>query len=310
MPSAQTALTVQNDPQSGSDAQNNGATQLAGFKAAAAEHGLSTLLNGGISNALGDQSNATGVQIAVSSNTTGGPPQSLLAGSLLAAANAISESSEAGSLQNVEASLPGIGQKPSDGQHAALGPETPAPAANPIVDAQTGQIQAGGAAFVTTANTTVVGAQASTGSQAATQGILAHAPVEQVAIHIAKAAADNVNRINIQLDPADLGRVDVKMEVGHDGRVLATIAADRPATLDMLQRDAAGLQRALQDAGLNADGQSLSFSLRQDSGQANGNSGQGTGNSNQSLADAGSTVTVAPQTMINRADDVGLDIRV
>jgi flagellar hook-length control protein FliK len=44
--------------------------------------------------------------------------------------------------------------------------------------------------------------------------------------------------------------------------------ADSQSTLDMLQKDSGGLQRALQDAGLSADSNSLQFSLR-DNGQQN-----------------------------------------
>ena len=42
----------------------------------------------------------------------------------------------------------------------------------------------------------------------------------------------------------------------------AVITADRADTLDLLQRDARILQNALQDAGLQADGNSLSFELK------------------------------------------------
>jgi hypothetical protein len=42
------------------------------------------------------------------------------------------------------------------------------------------------------------------------------------------------------------------------------IAADRPETLDVLQRDSRALERSLQDAGLRLADQGLNFSLRQD----------------------------------------------
>ena len=90
------------------------------------------------------------------------------------------------------------------------------------------------------------------------------APSEQVALHVARAAADGDNNIRIQLQPGDLGTVDVRLHLGADGRVTAAIAADRQETLELLQRDAAGLERALQDAGLRPTDTSLSFSLRGD----------------------------------------------
>jgi flagellar hook-length control protein FliK len=86
--------------------------------------------------------------------------------------------------------------------------------------------------------------------------------IEQVSVDIRKAIETGNDRINIQLRPASLGRIEVRLELAIDGRVQAMISADRPETLDMLQRDARGLERALQDAGLRADSHSLSFNLR------------------------------------------------
>jgi flagellar hook-length control protein FliK len=89
-----------------------------------------------------------------------------------------------------------------------------------------------------------------------------HPVVTQVAAHIAQAAADGTDRINIRLSPHELGRIDVKLDFGPDGRVQAVFAAERPQTMELLQRDARDLERALQDAGLRADSGSLSFNLR------------------------------------------------
>ena len=89
---------------------------------------------------------------------------------------------------------------------------------------------------------------------------------DQVAVQITKAAADGLDKISIQLKPESLGRIDVQLQVTHDGRVNATIGAHRQDTLDLLQRDSRSLERALNDAGLRADAGSLSFNL---SGQGN-----------------------------------------
>ncbi|HYB11446.1 MAG TPA: flagellar hook-length control protein FliK [Alphaproteobacteria bacterium] len=86
--------------------------------------------------------------------------------------------------------------------------------------------------------------------------------VEQVAMHIAKAASDGVNHIQIQLSPQNLGGIEVHLDVGHDGHVLAAVSADRPDTLNLLRHDAQGLEQALKNAGLRADAGGLSFSLR------------------------------------------------
>ena len=60
-----------------------------------------------------------------------------------------------------------------------------------------------------------------------------------------------------------------------DGRISATIIADSKDTLDMLQRGARDLTKALNDAGLQADSQNLNFSLRENNQQQAGNGGSG-----------------------------------
>lgn len=91
---------------------------------------------------------------------------------------------------------------------------------------------------------------------------------QQIALHIQKAAAEGHDRLTVQLRPADLGRIDVQLDFGKDGTLRAMVTADNAGTLDMLQRDARGLERALQDAGLKTDANGLSFSLRDQGGQA------------------------------------------
>lgn len=87
--------------------------------------------------------------------------------------------------------------------------------------------------------------------------------IEQVHVAIARANNAEIDRITIQLEPADLGRVDVTMDIRRDGATQLIIAADRRETLEMLQRDARGLERLLQESGVKADAGSMEFNLRQ-----------------------------------------------
>ncbi len=90
---------------------------------------------------------------------------------------------------------------------------------------------------------------------------------EQVAVQIRRAVAAGNDRISIRLHPAELGRVQVRLEVADDGHVRALITAERAETLDLMQRDLRGLERALQDAGLKTDSGSLSFTLQDQQGE-------------------------------------------
>lgn len=142
-------------------------------------------------------------------------------------------------------------------------------------------------------------------------------PGIQVAMHLSKAMQKGIDRMTISLDPAELGRVQVRLEVGHDGRAIAMVAAERPETLDLLQKDARSLERALQEAGLETDGNSLNFSLSHsdqqdgalaDSSHNDGENGKGTGAGNSEINDetlAGEGDTL-PQVVSNRALDISV----
>lgn len=92
------------------------------------------------------------------------------------------------------------------------------------------------------------------------------APNEQVAVHLNRMAKSGTSQYDLQLHPAELGRVDIRLEINKDGAVQATITADNQQAFDMLQKDSRSLERALQQAGLQTDSGSLSFSLRGDNG--------------------------------------------
>jgi flagellar hook-length control protein FliK len=85
---------------------------------------------------------------------------------------------------------------------------------------------------------------------------------DQVTVQIDKQVKDGADTIKIALKPVELGSIEIKLEVGADGKVSATVTADKPETLAILQKDAKGLEKALGDAGLKPDANALSFNLR------------------------------------------------
>lgn len=87
-------------------------------------------------------------------------------------------------------------------------------------------------------------------------------PNNAIAMQIAKHVAKGVSTFEIRLDPPEMGRIDVKLELAQDGRVNAHLAVEKPETLDLLQRDAKALEQALRDAGLDANADTLNFSLQ------------------------------------------------
>jgi flagellar hook-length control protein FliK len=135
---------------------------------------------------------------------------------------------------------------------------------------------------------------------------------EQIAVQVAKAVQSDSNRITIQLKPESLGRIDVQLDIRHDGHVAASIAADKQETLDWLRRDAAHLDQALKDAGLKTDSGSLSFNLReQRTADQFGERGSGrrTQGSTQSQSEVG-TDPASPPTAVWRRAAGGVDVSV
>lgn len=97
-------------------------------------------------------------------------------------------------------------------------------------------------------------------------------PLNGLAVDIALKAAGGNSRFEIRLDPAELGRIDVRLDVDKHGQVTSHLTVERPATLDMLRRDAQQLQQALEDAGLKTGDGGLQFSLRDQSSGGQGDS--------------------------------------
>lgn len=87
-------------------------------------------------------------------------------------------------------------------------------------------------------------------------------PLAQLAAQIAARHRAGHSRFEIRIDPPELGRVDVRLDMGQDGSVTTRMVVERAETLDLLQRDARALERALGEAGLDAQEGSLQFSLK------------------------------------------------
>jgi flagellar hook-length control protein FliK len=125
---------------------------------------------------------------------------------------------------------------------------------------------------------------------------------------VAKVKAGD-KHFDIRLDPPDAGQVDVHLSVASDGRAQAHVVADKPQTLEILQRDSASLHRALKDAGLDLGNNSLNFSLK---GQERGEGGAPSYTPRtSSLRTTETAIAAGPHSFTSsRAADGRLDIRV
>ena len=93
--------------------------------------------------------------------------------------------------------------------------------------------------------------------QAQAQAPAVAVPLSGLAVEITAQAHAGRNHFEIRLDPPDLGRINVKLDVDHNGNVRTHLVVDRADTLDLLKRDASSLERALQQAGLKTSDHAL-----------------------------------------------------
>ncbi|WP_417518071.1 flagellar hook-length control protein FliK [Minwuia sp.] len=135
----------------------------------------------------------------------------------------------------------------------------------------------------------------------------AQPPAQQLGLSIARGAREGMDRIEIQLHPSELGRVDVRMELGHDGRIMAVVSAERSETLEQLRRDVHQLERALADAGFDTDSDSFQFQDR-DQRQASGGRGPDGGEPDLTDGDIPHPSAIAARTL--HFDGLGVDISV
>ena len=134
-----------------------------------------------------------------------------------------------------------------------------------------------------------------------------------------RARRPGSSQFDIRLDPPELGRIEVQLNVDSNGQVISHITADRQDTLNLLQSQQPQLQQALEQAGLKTSDSAMQFSLRDQSfagqQQQNQNFAQN-GNNSQSNTQQ----IVIPDSSLSSVDTAqiysrlnlrgGLDIRV
>lgn len=93
---------------------------------------------------------------------------------------------------------------------------------------------------------------------------------KQVNVNITRALKAGENQFAMRMDPPELGRVSVKMTFLANGLVKAQVMAERPETLEMLQREIKGLERAVESGGHKSEPGGISFSLDSGNGESAG----------------------------------------
>lgn len=92
----------------------------------------------------------------------------------------------------------------------------------------------------------------------------------RMGVQIARRLAQGSDELTVRMDPAELGRIQVRLAFDDQGALRAVVAADSASVIEAMRRDLADITRALTDAGVRADGQSFRF----DRGGQDGSQGQ------------------------------------
>ena len=130
-----------------------------------------------------------------------------------------------------------------------------------------------------------------------------------LAVEISAKSQSGAKQFDIRLDPPELGRVEVRLSIDSAGKASAHLSADQPQTLDLLQKDASVLTRALRDAGLDMSQASLNFSLRQQAQGQQGGEQRGHGRAGRNHLTATQAIEASSASATYRANG-GVDIRV
>jgi flagellar hook-length control protein FliK len=150
-------------------------------------------------------------------------------------------------------------------------------------NAQQSQDLTGAAALLQPATADMFQNQSFTNYLTSASGQQPSPTTQLVNVQLQNNISAGVNTMTLQLEPAELGKMNVRLSFAKDGTVKAHMTVDKPETLALLQKDSAHLQRALQQSGLTTDENSLSFDLRQQGQQhnTNGYNNNGGGNADE-----------------------------
>jgi hypothetical protein len=110
-------------------------------------------------------------------------------------------------------------------------------------------------------------AAAPTAAAPAAPAPTARGPAPTAAAQVAPAllsmgqGSDGGQNMTLRLQPHEMGMVQVRIERSEAGVAHVTISADKPDTLEALQRDQADLHRTLDQAGVSGLGRTVTFAL-------------------------------------------------
>lgn len=145
-------------------------------------------------------------------------------------------------------------------------PTSSAPAPLPPLDMDgASEFASAGATTNTSSGAATSGQTAATRAQSLSPGPrIDQNTLAALAARFAKRAVDGTSQFTIRLDPPELGRVNVQLDMGADGQAQARMVVERPETLAELTRHMRQLERALNEAGVSITQDDVEITLAEE----------------------------------------------
>ncbi|WP_282009812.1 flagellar hook-length control protein FliK [Brevundimonas aveniformis] len=145
---------------------------------------------------------------------------------------------------------------------------------------------------------------------ASVAGRLSFDALAQVSAQIIRRLETRVTRFDIELNPVELGRVDVRLDIDAEGRLAARLAFDNPLAATELRGRVEELRRDLQQAGFQLAEDAFSFTDRGGSDDRRSFDADDRRRAHARSIEAADQTDIAAQPALRTLTRLGLDVRV
>lgn len=162
----------------------------------------------------------------------------------------------------------------------------------------------------------VVPAAAETGAPAAVRADatpvhrMAADAIAQISAQIIRRLEGRATRFDIELNPVELGKVEVRLDIDAEGRLQARLAFDNPAAAADLRGRVDDLRRDLEQAGFQLSDDAFSFADREGARERREDLTEGLMRSFARSAETSDEADLAAQPALRAMARLGLDVRV
>jgi flagellar hook-length control protein FliK len=147
-------------------------------------------------------------------------------------------------------------------------------------------------------------------AEAAAANRLSADAIAQISAQIIRRLEGRSTRFDIELNPHDLGKIDVRLDIDAEGRLAARLAFDNPAAAADLRGRVDDLRRDLEQAGFQLSEDAFSFADREGARERREGAGDGSLGSFARSAEVSEDADAAAQPALRVMARLGLDVRV